>query len=387
MTTPTTQEKTPEPKFKISARDFSMLIALAAIWAFFAIMSPSFMSARNLSILLIDLSITAVLAIGMLLVIVPGHIDLSVGSGVGLIGGLAAVLVFDHNLSAPVAMGIGLLVALVLWTGMGALIVFERIPAFIITLGGLLIFKGVHWLTIHNATIPVVQGGQNNIYSLLTTWYLPPSLGMGLAAGTILAFIWANLHARKRRQAHGLTVSDTEIFILRFFITAQIILLFVLVANQYRGLPLSALILGGVALAVHFFTQHTPFGRYLYAIGDNEEAAFVSGIPVKKVLIGAFAINGAIVALTGYLQTAYAGASTTTVGSLMELDAIAACVIGGTSLKGGRGTVVGVLFGALIMASLLNGMTLMAVSPEIKFIARGVVLALAVWTDVRLARR
>jgi D-xylose transport system permease protein len=145
-------------------------------------------------------------------------------------------------------------------------------------------------------------------------------------------------------------------------------------------------ILGFVAFVIHVLTAHTPFGRYLYAIGGNEEAAVISGIPVAQVVIAAFTIMGAVVALTGFMQTSYSGASTTTVGDLMELDAIAACVIGGASLKGGRGTVVGVLFGALIMACLLNGMTLLAVSPEFKFIARGVVLSLAVWMDVRLAR-
>jgi D-xylose transport system permease protein len=164
------------------------------------------------------------------------------------------------------------------------------------------------------------------------------------------------------------------------------VFLFVILCNQYRGIPLPALILALTALVVWVVTQHTRFGRYLYAIGGNEEAARISGVAVDKVVIGAFAAMGGIVALTGFMQTAYTGASTTTVGSLMELDAIAACVIGGTSLRGGRGTVTGVLFGALIMASLLNGMTLMAVSPEIKLIARGLVLAVAVWMDVRLAR-
>ena len=160
-----------------------------------------------------------------------------------------------------------------------------------------------------------------------------------------------------------------------------------LVLHQYRGVPLSLVILTAVAFAIQGITRNTPFGRYLYAIGDNEEAAVLSGIPVERVMIGAFGIMGVIVALTGFMQTAYAGASTTTVGDLMELDAIAACVIGGTSLKGGRGTVLGVLFGSLIMASLLNGMTLMAVPPELKFIARGGVLVLAVWMDVSMARR
>jgi len=125
----------------------------------------------------------------------------------------------------------------------------------------------------------------------------------------------------------------------------------------------------------------------LYAVGGNEEAAHISGVPVGKVVVAAFGIMGALVALGGFLQTAYAGASTTTTGQLLELDAIAACVIGGASLKGGRGTVVGVLFGALIMATLINGMTLMAVSPEAKYIARGLVLAVAVWLDAKLAAK
>jgi len=145
------------------------------------------------------------------------------------------------------------------------------------------------------------------------------------------------------------------------------------------------LILGVVALLVHVLLQQTRLGRYLYAVGGNEQAALVAGVPVSRVVIGAFALMGVIVALGGFMETAYSGASTSTVGSLMELDAVAACVIGGASLRGGRGTVPGVIFGALIMATLLNGLTLMAVSPEIKFIARGVVLALAVWVDVKLA--
>jgi D-xylose transport system permease protein len=138
---------------------------------------------------------------------------------------------------------------------------------------------------------------------------------------------------------------------------------------------------------VYVLTQHTTFGRHLYAIGGNGEAAVISGVPVKSVVVTAFSILGAVVALTGFMQTAYAGASTTTTGELMELDAIAACVIGGARLTGGRGTVVGVLFGSLIMTCLLNGMTLLAVSPEYRFITRGVVLTLAVWMDSRFSAR
>jgi len=367
-------------------RDLSLALALFAICAFFAIESPQFLSARNLSLLMIDFSITATLAIGMLLVILPGHIDLSAGSGVGLIGGISAVLITNHHWPAPLGLLAGLAAALALWCAMGNLIVRQRIPAFIITLGGLLVFKGLFWLVINNHTIPVVTGGQTNLYAALTTYYLSPAAGYAVAAVVIAGLVIAHLRARVKRQEREFPVEDGELVFLRLFLGAQLILLFVIVTNQFRGVPLPALILGAVALGVWVITRHTAFGRYLHAIGGNEEAAFLSGIPVERVTVGAFMLMGAIVALTGFLETAYIGSSTTTVGDLMELDAVAACVIGGVSLRGGRGSVAGVLFGALIMACLLNGMTLLSVEPEKKFIARGLVLILAVWMDVRLAR-
>jgi D-xylose transport system permease protein len=374
-------------KTKLTLRDFSLLFSLLVIGGFFALAAPQFLSARNLSMLAVELAITATLALGMLLVILPGQIDLSVGSGVGLMGGIASVLIFNHGWPAPVALAVSVGVALVLWTAMGALIVRERIPAFIITLGGLLIFKGAFWLVIGNHTVPVVAGGRTNLYSLLTTFYLPP-LASALLAGTGFAlFFVLTWRARRRRTALGFAVDDREVAFLKLLLCAQGVLLFVLTVNQFRGIPLPVVILAAVALVIQVITRHTPFGRHLYAIGGNEEAAFVSGVPVQRTVIGAFALLGGIVAITGLMQTAYAGASTTTVGDSMELDAIAACVIGGTSLRGGRGSVLGVIFGALIMATLLNGMTLLAVAPELKFIVRGVVLTIAVWMDVKLAKR
>lgn len=370
----------------LAVRDFSMVIALVVIGAFFAFAAPAFVSARNLSNLAVELSITAVLALGMLMIILTSHVDLSVGSGVGLFGGVAAILVFERHWPSTAAMFVGLVLAIAVWTLMGATIVKQRIPAFIITLAGLLIFKGLHWLVIHNATIPVAAGGEVNALSLLTTYFVPKLAGFALAGFVVVAIAVARLRGRKARAVLGLDVEPFEETFAKTFVAGQLVFLFVLVCNQYRGIPLPAVILALTAFVVWMVTQHTRFGRYLYAIGGNEEAARISGIAVDRVVIGAFAIMGAIVALTGFMQTAYSGASTTTVGGLMELDAIAACVIGGTSLRGGRGTVTGVLFGALIMTCLLNGMTLMAVSPEIKFIARGAVLALAVWMDVKLAK-
>ncbi|MEX0777291.1 MAG: hypothetical protein WD042_16425 [Phycisphaeraceae bacterium] len=372
----------------LNVRDFTLLIAVVVIGLFFAWRSDfNFVSARNLSNLSVELSITAVLALGMLLIIVPGEIDLSVGSGVGLFGGVAAVLVFWHDWPAPLAMALAAATAVAVWAGMGALIVTQRIPSFIITLAGLLVFRGVQWMVIENATIPVRAGGQDNLYSLLTTWHLPPRGGYLLVLAVMAALVYAGIVARRRRRAFGFPLESAELAFLKLFIIGQLLLMLVLVCNQHRGVPLSALILGAVALAVWVLTQHTRFGRYLYAIGGNREAAVISGVPVPRVVIGAFALMGLIVALDGLMQTAYGGYSTTGVGEYMELDAIAACVIGGTSLKGGRGSVVGVIFGALLMAVLLNGMNLLAYAPETKLIVRGSVLALAVWVDMRFARR
>jgi len=369
-------------QFKL--RDFSMVIALILIWVFFSLKTNLFLGPRNLSMLAIELSVTATLALGMLLVLLPGKIDLSVGSGVGLIGGIAAVLVFKQDIPAGFAMLAGLAVALALWFLMGSLIVKQNMPPFIITLGGLLVFKGFFWLVIQNATVPVTKGNEANIYSQLTIYSLPEWAGYVVFAIIAIGIIWSNIKARQSKIKHGFEIERFDVAFLKVFISIQILLLLIVNLNAFRGIPLALLILGMVALIVNIITKNTRFGRYLYAIGGNEEAAKLSGIPVNKIVIGAFAILGSIVALTGFMQTAYAGAATTTVGDLMELDAIAACVIGGTSLNGGRGNVIGVLFGALIMASLLNGMTLLAVSPEIKFIARGLVLVLAVWMDIAL---
>ena len=374
-------------KTRLQLQNLAMPLALIAICAFFAVREPAFLGARNLTQLLVEFSMVATLALGMFMILLTGQIDLSVGSGVGLIGGIAAVLTTQQGWPAAAAMLAALAIALVLWSLMGALIVGQRIPSFIITLGGLLIFKGLFWLVIQNSTVPVSPGNEDNVYSLLTTYYLPPRVGLALSLvlTAVLAFIAGR--SRRARLAHGLPVRTAGKDLALWIAAAIGLIGLVIICNRFRGVPLTLLVLGATAGVVYFLTRQTPFGRYLYAIGGNEEAAVLSGIPVNRVLIGAYVLIGVTVALTGFMTTAYQGASTTTVGELMELDAIAACVIGGTALRGGRGTVGGVIFGALIMTALLNGMTLLAVDAPIKFIARGVVLTLAVWMDVRLRRR
>src|SRR5688572_28828507 len=215
---------------RINLRDFSMLIALILIAAYFYTRDPRFLSSRNLAQLGIELSATAVLALGMLLVILPGHIDLSVGSGVGLIGAVAAVLIVNGDWAALPALGLTALLSIGLYAAMGFIIIRERVPAFIITLGGLLVFKGAHWLVIASETVPVAPGGEENLYSRLTTYYLSNPAGYvlgGVCIGAIGYFMW---RGHRRRTARGLS-SDAELIFLRWFMSSQIILLFVLVMN------------------------------------------------------------------------------------------------------------------------------------------------------------
>jgi D-xylose transport system permease protein len=372
-------------KLPLPVQSLARPLALVGVALFFALKEPSFLGARNLTQLFIEFSIVGTLALGMFLIILTGNIDLSVGSGVGLIGGVAAVLITQHDWSAPLALTAALGAALLLWTLMGSLIVKQHIPSFIITLGGLLIFKGLFWLVIQNATVNVTRGDEDNLYSLLTTFYLPGPVGLGLAVAGTLVAVYLAWRGRAARLAAELPVPSMVRALVLPLAGGLLVIALAVVCNRFRGVPLPLLILSAVTLFIYYLSRHTPFGRHLYAIGGNEDAARLSGIEVEKVLIGAFALMGAAVAVTGFMLTAYSGASTTTVGELMELDAIAACVIGGTALRGGRGSVWGVLFGALIMTALLNGMTLIAVSPELKFIARGAVLAVAVWMDVRFS--
>ncbi|MCM8538538.1 MAG: hypothetical protein NE334_21530 [Lentisphaeraceae bacterium] len=372
---------------EMSIRDFTMIMVLGLIWIFFYNQNPEFIGSRNLSNLAIELSIISVLALGMLVVLLTGEIDLSVGSGVGLLGGIACVLIFNYSWPAWAAMLAALAVAVVLWSSMGVLITSFQVPSFIITLGGLLIFKGLFWMVINSQTVSVSKGGEQNLLSMLTTFSFSTIVSFVLLAGVCFALFVSMQKRRKMQKEYGFESLPYERDYLKVFIICQLLLLMTLVLTQFRGVPLSLVILGVAATVIYILTKHTAFGRYLYAIGGNKEAAVISGIPVQKIMCFSYVILGCFVALTGFMQAAYQGSSTTTVGELMELDAIAACVIGGTSLKGGRGSVGGVIIGALIMTSLLNGMTLMAVSPENKLIARGSVLVLAVWLDVFFAKK
>ena len=374
-------------KLRTSAlRAYTMLLALVVIWLFFQWATIDqyhpyglFLGAVNFSKLLQQMAVTGVLAVGMLMVIVCGNIDLSVGAVVGLAGGIAA-LTQGWGLvpSLAAAIFVGLLIGAV----QGALVAYVNIPAFIVTLGGLEAWRGVILRLTKGATIPV----ELPFFRSLGRELIRPRIGLGLAIVGIAAIVWTNIRRKRARQRHGLTALSVGAIAARIAVPSLVIVAFIFLMNQGGGVPIPVIFLLAVAIAGAFLTANTTFGRYLYAIGGNPDAARLSGINLKRYILVAFCLMGALAGIASILHTARVGSASPDAGTLMELDAIAACVIGGVGLRGGRGTVLGVLFGALIMACLLNGMTLLAVSPEFKFIARGTVLSLAVWMDVRLGR-
>jgi D-xylose transport system permease protein len=370
-----------------SLRAYTMIIALLAIWLFFQwkTISPLypygiFLHPNNFSNLLQQMAVTGVLAVGMLLVIVAGQIDLSVGSVVGLAGGVAAMTQDPYGLAG--ALGLALAVGAVVGAVQGSLISYGNIPAFIVTLGGLLAWRGVILGLSKGATIPVSLP----LFRWLGVGKLPQAVGATLAVVAIAAVIFMTFSRVRARRRHGLSVPGVGATALRVVVPAALIVLFIYWMNMGGGMPVPVLVLLVVAVLGGFLTQNTTFGRYLYAIGGNPDAARLSGINIRRYILAAYCVLGLLVGVASLLHTGRVGSASPDAGTLMELDAIAACVIGGTSLMGGRGTVSGAVVGALIMASLDNGMSLLNVENYTQYIVKGAVLVAAVGFDM-LGRR
>jgi D-xylose transport system permease protein len=362
-------------------RAYTMLFALVVIWGYFHFSTNGiFLESRNFSNLMRQTSVTGVLAVGMLMVIVAGQIDLSVGSMVGLIGGIAAMyqgygIVGVLGIALAVGIGVGLI--------HGSLTAYLNIPAFIVTLGGLLAWRGVILGLTRGETIPITLAPFNSIGQD----YVAKPAGWAIAILAVVGIAWANFKRLKARQRYGLTESGTTSILVRVVLFSALVLGFTWMMNQYKGMPIPVVILITVAFAGWFLTQNTTFGRYLYAIGGNPDAAKLSGIDLRRHILAVFCIMGALAAVASLIYTARVGSASPDAGQLLELDAIAACVIGGTSLMGGRGTVFGALVGALIMASLDNGMSLKNVEPYIQNIIKGTILVAAVGLDMAGRKR
>lgn len=375
-------ETTEKKKFKIETtalRAYTMLGALALIWVFFHWQTGGiFMMPRNLSNLMLQTSVTGIIAVGMLMVIVAGQIDLSVGSLLGLAGGVAAIVFtnLQYGIWAAIFAAIAVSVAIGLFQGF--LTAYLNIPAFIVTLGGLLAWRGAIKGISNSETIPVAD----ETFKAIGQQYIPPTIGWVLAAVAILAILYFAYSRAQAQKDYGLGEGNVGSEILKSLLPIGGIIVFIFVMNSEAGVPNPVLILIVVALLGSFITTNTTFGRYLYAIGGNAEAARLSGINNKIQIVKVFALLGALTGIAALIFTARVGSAAPGAGGLKELDAIAACVIGGTSLMGGRGTVFGACLGALIMASLDNGMSLLNVQDYMQELVKGGILVAAVGLDM-----
>ncbi|MEJ5114906.1 xylose ABC transporter permease XylH [Erwinia billingiae] len=363
---------------------FVMLAAIVVIMLFFTFTTEgAYLSARNISNLLRQTAITGILAVGMVFVIVSAEIDLSVGSMMGLLGGAAAIFDVWLGWPLPLTIVVTLLAGVLLGAWNGWWVAYRKVPSFIVTLAGMLAFRGV-LIGITNGT---TVAPTSDAMSLMGQSYLPGGLGFGIGAVGLMLFVAWQWRRRARRAQMGLPVASASGDVTRQSIMAIIVLGEVYLLNDYRGVPTPVLILTALMLAGMFMATRTAFGRRIYAIGGNIDAARLSGVNVERTKMAVFAINGLMVAIAGLILSSRLGAGSPSAGNIAELDAIAACVIGGTSLAGGIGSVAGAVMGAFIMASLDNGMSMLDVPTFWQYIVKGVILLLAVWMDSATKRR
>lgn len=365
---------------QINPKAYIMIFSLIAISIIFAILTNGiFLTPRNIAILARQTVVVGILAMGMMFVMVSGNIDLSVGSLLGFCGTLGAVLQVWRGWSTTSTIIAVIAIGLLAGMSQGFLVAYGKVPSFIITLGGLLVFRGVKLGVGKSTSIAPL----NPNFSYFGQAYLSENISWLIAIAAIGMGIFFVLSKRSSRNKYHFKVVPLYVDMLKIIAIAVLSCISVIVLNNYRGIPVPVIILLIFAGVLTFLANKSSFGRGVYAIGGNIEAARLSGIKTKKITMYTFMISGMFAALAGIIHTARLDAATVAAGDSMELNAIAACIVGGTSLAGGVGRIPGVLIGALVMASLDNGMSLMNIENFWQFIVRGLVLVLAVWADTR----
>ena len=357
----------------------ALLLAIAMIWLFFGQLTDgAFLTPRNFSNLLRQMAITGMLASGMVFIIISGEIDLSVGASLGLLGGIAAIL--DYTYQLPMPLIILIVVALGIGIGLfnGYWVAYLRVPSFIVSLADFLAFRGILLGITKGTTVPL----ESEPMIMIGQAYLPIMLGnlLGVAVFALMAFL--TFRTRVGRAQHGLTVPPLWQDLGKLGVIGVLIVGFVYTLNQYEGIPVPVLVTLVILGIFSFMANQTVFGRRIYSIGSNLEATRLSGVNVRVVKMLVFGLMGLMCAFAGLTTTARLAAGSPSAGTLGELDAIASCFIGGASSRGGVGTVYGALIGALIMASLDNGMSMLGVESFWQMIVKGAILLLAVWIDV-----
>lgn len=379
--------------FRRNMRQYTMIAALVVIWIFFAVITDgTFTSPRNLSNLFLQTVTVAIVACGMVLIIVTGNIDLSVGSVAGFCGAVGAVLQVKYGWDTPSTILAVLITGLIIGAWHGFWVAWKKVPAFIVTLASMLAFRGAILGVTGGATISPMRDS----FKEIGTGYIPDlftarggfnDTSAFLAAVGIILFVWFEIRQRKKRaetgfQQNPLWMDAGRIAVISLAIAGAFS---IMIFNE--GIPYAVLVLLAVVLLFRFIGDRTVFGRRLYAIGGNADAAMLSGISIRKNIMALYMLFGSLVALAGIVMTARLNAATTSAGMNMELDAIAAAVIGGTSLMGGEGKITGAVIGALIMSSLDNGMSLMNIDITWQYIIKGLILLTAVWADVSMRQR
>jgi len=380
---------------KVNIKQYSMFIALIAIWLIFTFLTDNiFLTPRNLSNLFVQTVFTAILAIGMVLIIVTGHIDLSSGSVLGFCGAVCAMLMIRFGWGVPAAVAGTLVVGLAIGAWHGFWVAYRHVPAFIVTLTSMLAFRGL---------IIGITGGQTqglematekvaHSFKIIGQGYLPMihevnegqihDISLYVAIGIILIFIILNLKKRASRIKYGFNVLPMYLEITKLVFISGIIGVFATIMVIYLGIPWSIVLVLVLTVIFSFVANNTTFGRHLYAIGGNAEAAKLSGINIPRKTMILFMIMGVMTSISGIVYTSRLNAATVSAGQNAEMDAIASAVIGGTSLMGGEGTIFGAIIGALVMASLDNGMSLMNLDITFQYVIKGLILLLAVWVDM-----
>ncbi|MDO0932826.1 sugar ABC transporter permease [Streptomyces sp. DG2A-72] len=368
-------------------RQYGMLFALGLIVALFAVWTDGdLLLPRNVSNLVLQNSYILILAIGMMLVIIAGHIDLSVGSLTAFIGSMAAVFMVKNDLPWPVAVILCLAMGAVAGAAQGFFIAYGGIPSFIVTLAGMLIFRGLTEIFLEGQTLgPFPEGLQK-----VSNGFMPEvgpdtnyhNITLLLGIGLIAFVVFQEFRDRRRQQEFDLDVLPTKLFLLKLVALGAAILTVTLMLASYKGAPIVLLVLGVLLVGFGYVMRNVIIGRHIYAIGGNLPAAKLSGVKDKKVTFLVFLNMGMLAALAGLVFAARFNAASPKAGLNFELEAIAASFIGGASMSGGVGTVLGAIIGGLVLGVLNNGMNLVGIGTDWQQVIKGLVLLAAVGFDV-----
>jgi putative multiple sugar transport system permease protein len=368
-------------------RQYGMLFALGLIVVLFAVWTNGdLLLPRNVSNLVLQNSYILILAIGMMLVIIAGHIDLSVGSLTAFVGAMGAVLMVNHNISWPLALVLCLAIGAAAGAAQGFFIAYLGMPSFIVTLAGMLTFRGLTEIFLKGQTIGPFPDGLQKV----ANGFLPEvgpntnyhNLTLLLGIGLIVFVVFQEVRDRKRQQEFSLDVLPTNLFYLKIVALVAAVLTVTMLLASYKGAPVVLLILGVLVVGFGYLMRNSVIGRHVYAIGGNLPAAKLSGVKDKKVVFLLFLNMGMLAALAGLVFAARFNAASPKAGLNFELEAIAASFIGGASMSGGVGTVLGAIIGGLVLGVLNNGMNLVGIGSDWQQVIKGLVLLAAVGFDV-----